>query len=240
VGYLNVSGFYKKIDDLVLYEGIPGVDDSIYTLLNANLNIPKGWLDGSQQVNTWINNPSPAQYRGVEFEWQTNFWYLPSLFKGLIFDLNWTYIVSSIDVTQYKATRTTMPDSTDPKHKRQIKIVTYSSKSRTQRMPDQPAHIFNTTIGYDFHGFSIRLSYLYQSDKVTSIGSLPLTDGFTAAYGRWDLVLQQKLGDEIQLYANFSNLNNRHDESLLGYRQINPTSLEYYGSTIDVGVRLKI
>jgi TonB-dependent receptor len=240
VGFLNVSGFYKKIDDLVLYEGIPGVDDSIYTLLNVNLNIPKGWLDGAQQVNTWINNPSPAQYRGVEFDWQTNFWYLPSVFKGLIFNLNWTYIVSSIDVKQYKATRKTITDPTDPKHKRQIAVVTYDSTSRTQRMPDQPAHIFNTTLGYDFHGFSIRLSYLYQSDKVTSVGSVPLTDGFTAAYGRWDLVLQQKLGDLIQIYANFSNLNNRHDESLLGYSQINPTSLEYYGPTIDIGVRLRL
>jgi outer membrane receptor protein involved in Fe transport len=106
-------------------------------------------------------------------------------------------------------------------------------------MPDQPAHIFNTTIGYDFQGFSIRVSYLYQSDKVAGIGETPVTDAFTGPYGRWDLALQQKLGEQIQLFANFNNLNNTHDESLLGYRETNPTSLQYYGRTIDVGIRCK-
>lgn len=236
-GFLSVSGFYKKIDNLILYEGIQRVDTIIYKLLNANLNIPGGWLDGSQQVNTYINNPTPAQFRGVELDWQTNFWYLPSVFKGLIFNLNWTYIVSTVDVKQYDgAFRDSVGN--DPHHT-QYKIRYLDSTSRTQRMPDQPAHIFNTTIGYDFMGFSIRVSYLYQSDKVTGIGNTPLQDQFTSAYGRWDLSLQQRLGDQVQLFANYNNINDRHDESLQGYRQINPTSLEYYGRTVDVGFRFR-
>ncbi len=234
IGFLTVSGFYKKIDDLILYEGITNVDTTIYKILNANLNIPNGWLTGAQQVNTWVNNSSPAQYRGVEFDWQTHFWYLPSFLQGLIFNLNWTYIVSTIDVRQYRGNSTTV---FIPPHT-QLVVGYLDSTSRTQRMPDQPAHIFNTTIGYDYQGFSIRVSYLYQSDKVTGVGSVPLTDAFTAAYGRWDVAVQQKLGDNIQVYANFNNLNNRHDESLLGYQQINPTALQYYGRTIDTGIRV--
>ena len=38
------------------------------------------------------------------------------------------------------------------------------------RMPDQPANILNVTFGYDLGGFSTRLSYLYQADKLTGIG----------------------------------------------------------------------
>ena len=106
-------------------------------------------------------------------------------------------------------------------------------------MPDQPAHIANITVGYDYMGFSIRASYLYQSDKVTGVGQTAVTDAFTAPYKRWDLAVQQKFDDHLQLYANFNNLNNRHDESLLGYQQINPTALEYYGLTIDLGLRYK-
>jgi len=233
-GFLTVSGFYKKIDDLVFYEGIPNVDSTIYKLLNANLNIPKSWLTGAQQVNTWVNNPTPAQYRGIELDWQTNFWYLPSVFKGLVFNLNWTYIVSTIDVKQYKTEYKTIVQGHN------IKQVSFlDSTSRTERMPDQPAHIFNTTIGYDVGGFSIRVSYLYESDKVAGIGATPLTDLFTAAYGRWDLAVQQRITEQLQIYANYNNLNNRHDESDRGYSQINPSDLEYYGSTVDVGLRFK-
>ena len=234
-GFLTVSGFYKKIDDLVFYEGITGVDSTIYKLLNANLNIPKSWLTGAQQVNTWINNPTPAQYRGVELDWQTHFWYLPSVFKGLVFDLNWTYIVSTIDVKQYQTQYKTVVVGHNIKQ-----VAFLDSTSRTERMPDQPAHIFNTTIGYDISGFSIRLSYLYESDKVGGIGSSPLLDGFTAAYGRWDIAVQQRISEGLQLYANFNNLNKTHDESDRGYSQINPSDLEYYGSTIDVGLRFKL
>ena len=236
LGFISVSGFYKKIDDLILYASIQNVDTTVYRLLNANLNVPFNhtWLSGSNQVNTWLNNPSPAQYRGVEFDWQTNFWYLPSVFKGLIFDLNWTFINSTITVKHYNVSYTTI--LVRP-HVYQI-VAHLDSTSRTNRMPDQPAHILNATIGYDFMGFSIRASYLYQSNKVAGIGDIPWKDSFTSAYGRWDLSMQQRITSTVQVYANLNNLNNRHDENLLGYRQINPTSLEYYGTTIDVGLRI--
>jgi len=143
-------------------------------------------------------------------------------------------------VNQYSGQSRTVAlfDSTTGRYTYQI-IHYLDSTSRTQRMPDQPAHIFNTTIGYDFMGFSIRVSYLYQSDKVVGVGETPVTDAFTGAYARWDLAVQQRLSDQIQLFANLNNINNRHDENLLGYRQANPTALEYYGTTIDVGMRLK-
>jgi outer membrane receptor protein involved in Fe transport len=105
-------------------------------------------------------------------------------------------------------------------------------------MPDQPAHILNSTIGYDYMGFSIRLSYLYQSDKVTGIGTIPLLDSYTGAYERWDIAIQQRLSDNIQIYVNLNNLNDSYDKSLQGYQEIDPTSLAYYGRTIDAGVRI--
>ncbi len=66
------------------------------------------------------------------------------------------------------------------------------------RMPDQPANIVNVTLGYDLGGFSARLSYLYQADKLTGIGYsglYPTTvlSSYTGAYERWDLSVQQKI-----------------------------------------------
>jgi TonB-dependent receptor len=246
-GLITVSGFYKKIDDLIMYAGIPTVNRQVYNSLSSslgiNVNAPQTWfvdpsqpgVGGTPQINTWINNPSPAQYRGIEFEWQTNFWYLPSVFKGLVFNVNWTYIVSQIDLQQWKTySQSTYNPITDG-------FDTYSwtvQSSRKSRMPDQPAHIFNMTLGYDYKGFSVRVSYLYQSDKFTGAGQTNVTDSYTGPYDRWDLAIQQKVTSYLQLYANFNNLTNTHDESLLGYRQDNPQSLEYYGRTIDAGLRV--
>ncbi len=237
IGFLNISPFYKEIDNLVLYSTIPQMDTNVYKALNAQLNIPTSWLKSAPQVDTYINNPHPAVYKGIEFDWQTRFWYLPSFLQGLIFDLNWTYIQSSINVQQFKDSVLTLPNPNGHGFYQLLKLYTITE---TDRMPDQPAHLLNMTMGYDFKGFSVRLSYLYQSDKVTFIGPTPLTDAYTSAYGRWDLAIQQKLNDFTQLYANFNNLNNRHDESLLGYREINPSSLQYYGRTIDVGIRVSL
>ncbi len=236
VGFLTVSPFYKSIDNLIMYATIPKMDTAVAKLLPAELNVPASWLVSAPQVDTYINNPNPAVYKGIEFDWQTHFWYLPSFLQGLILNFNWTYITSTIDVQRFKTTPQTI---FVPPHTFLTSIV-LTDTIKTGRMPDQPAHIANITIGYDYKGFSIRASYLYQSDKVTGIGQTPVTDAFTARYARWDLAVQQRLGENLQLYANFNNLNNRHDESLLGYRQINPTSLEYYGLTIDLGIRYKL
>jgi TonB-dependent receptor len=235
VGLLTVSPFYKSIDNLIMYTTIPKMDTSVAKLVPAQLNIPQSWLGSAPQVDTYINNPNPAVYKGIEFDWQTNFWYLPSFLQGLIFNFNWTYITSTIDVQRFKTTPMTIyiPPRT------YLTSIILSDTIRTNRMPDQPAHIANMTIGYDYKGFSIRASYLYQSDKVTGIGQTPVTDAFTAPYKRWDLAVQQKIGDNMQFFANFNNLNNRHDESLLGSHQLNPTSIEYYGLTVDVGIRYK-
>jgi outer membrane receptor protein involved in Fe transport len=180
-----------------------------------------------------MNNPSPARYKGIELDWQTHFWYLPSVLQGLIFNLNWTYITSTIDVQKFKVYQTTR--FVPPRS--YITTLNLVDTMRTARMVDQPAHIMNMTLGYDYEGFSIRVSWLYQSDKVTYVGDTQFTDSFTSAYDRWDIAVQQRFGNNFQLYGNINNINNKHDESLQGYSQNTPTSLQYYGPTIDIGVR---
>lgn len=235
VGFFTVSPFYKSIDNLIMYTTIPRMDTAVAKLVPGQLNVPTSWLGSAPQVDTYLNSPNAAVYKGIEFDWQTNFWYLPSFLHGLVLNINLTSITSTIDVQRFKTTPVTrfVPPRT------YITEIVLSDTIRTNRMPDQPAHIANITIGYDYKGFSIRASYLYQSDKVTGIGQTPVTDAFTAPYKRWDLAVQQRFGENIQVFANVNNLNNRHDESLLGYRQLSPTSIEYYGLTLDFGVRYK-
>jgi TonB-dependent receptor len=245
-GYVAVSGFYKKIDDLIMYNGISTVNLPMALMLDSlgvNINAPLSWFKDptkttstgqTPKVNTYINNAAPAYYRGVELEWQTNFWYLPSVLKGLVYTLNWTYINSQVDISRWLTTSTS---KFDPIHHGWIITSVITHKIRSSRMPDQPAHIFNSTVGYDYKGFSVRLSYLYQSDKFSYAGESSIADAFTSPYERWDISAQQKITSNIQLYANFNNLTNTHDESLIGNNVNNPASEEYYGRSIDAGLR---
>jgi len=233
IGLLSATAFQKNIEDLIFYSAVyyrPGV------VIDSALNIPVSWLKTNPQINAYRNNPDPAKYYGYEVEWQTHFWYLPSVLKGIVLNINYTHIYSEMKlvydslVTQQVGTR---------------RIYSLVSTSIKTRMPDQPAHIFNITIGYDLDGFSARLSYLYQTDKLTGIGYdgvLPTTrlSSYTSGYGRWDLTLQQKLFQNIQLFANFNNLNNRHDQSCIGSDLIYPSYIEYYGFTMDLGMRVNL
>jgi len=134
------------------------------------------------------------------------------------------------------------------KHDSVIRLVprivrsTAVDTSRASRVPGQPSHLLNVTLGYDYEGFSARLSYLYQSDRVAGVNVTNISlDSRTAKYERWDLTLQQSISSwGIQFFANFSNINARRDEALLDYMFYHPTSLEYYGFTMDVGVRFRL
>ena len=85
--------------------------------------------------------------------------------------------------------------------------------------------------------------FLYQSDRTSFISLYPAQDRFVGEYKRWDITVQQKLGWGIQLFANFNNLNNRHDRSFMGSSAADetyPAYLEYYGFTMDVGFRVTL
>ncbi len=232
-GLFTGSWFYKTIDDLILQSTIfyqAGIT------LPEGLNIPSTWLlNASPQIDTYTNNPTAATYKGFELDWQTNFWYLPSVLHGIVLNVNYSRIFSSTEKQLFFVVRGPQIPNTRPP--RFTKILVDSS--RWARMPDQPAHIANVTLGYDYKGFSARLSYLYQTDKLTFISLEPIMDNFSGAYKRWDLTLQQKVGARYQVFVNFNNLNNRKDENFRGYTLTNPAYIEYYGFTMDFGVRYK-
>ena len=105
----------------------------------------------------------------------------------------------------------------------------------------QPNHIFNMTLGYDYRGFSIRVSWLYQDDVFTGVSQWPQLRSNTAAYNRWDISIKQVLPwYGFQLYANLSNVNNARDENVLQMYPNIPKSLEQYGMMVELGLRWQL
>ncbi|MBK8946746.1 MAG: TonB-dependent receptor [Ignavibacteriae bacterium] len=234
VGLFTISGFYKSIKDLIFQYNYPINAD--IPLLEGFL-IPENWTKNVQYgADTYINNENPAYYRGFEIDWQTNFWFIPYM-EGVVLNINYTRIFSEMDKQRFTLVQSDRrkPGGGPPRY-----YMDLSDTVRSSRLPDQPSHIANITLGYDYKGFSARLSFLYQTDKVAYIDLNKELDQFSGEYSRWDFTLQQTIMENLQLFCNFTNLNERPDESFRGTSLNNPTYIEYYGLTVDFGLRIKL
>ncbi len=234
IGLFTVSGFYKSIDDLVWGTSFvlsrnqpPEIFSHVDIPEIENMAIP---------VNTHINSPHETTFKGVEFDWQTHFWYLPGLLQGLVFNANMSFIESATRYPFFESRRGDIIPGTFPPEYEMVVI----DSSRAGRMQHQPSFIANLTIGYDYRDFSIRVSYLYQDDVAASIhSSQPLNDHFTGKYYRWDVTAQQKLPWGLELFGNFNNINNRPDRNFRAEVGEHPSYIEYYGFTMDLGLRAR-
>ncbi len=239
IGLLTLAGFYKSIDDLIIPANFTVSSLLLTGQFPKGINVPNTWYQGvSPTLSTYINNPFEATYKGIEVDWQTNFWYLPSILKGMVLSANYTYIDSE---TKYQGYYLVDSDSIRTQRPRTYWKVLRTDSVRVGRMPDQPSHIANITLGYDFKGFSARFSFLYQTDVSTYIDATnPLFDSFSSDYARFDISVKQKVLNGIEVFANFNNLNNRADRNYRGASTFNPSYLEYYGFTMDGGIRFKL
>jgi len=178
-----------------------------------------------------INNPYEATVKGIELDFQTNLWYLPHPLDGTVLGINYSHIKSETRYPYFPPERT-IPGTRPPK-------LVFVDTSRTGRLIDQPNDILNAYIGYDYKGFSGRLSFSFQGNSVRSIASVPVADGFVKNYFEIDCSARQKLpfmGGE--LFLDISNLNN--EKNVAAQPSINGvTSIQNYGMTANLGVRFR-
>ncbi len=224
IGLFTAGFFYKEIDNLIV--------PFVFLTRDASKIHNRYKLSSSQdtEVHTWINLDETSYVRGVELDWQTHFWYLPSFLSGFVFNINYTHINSD---TRYPYTKQ-VATGTGP-----FKKYTYIDTTRTGRLVNQPNDVLNLTLGYDIGGFSARLSFQYTNDVLRQADNVyQELDSYTAPYSRWDFTAYQKLPwhEGLQVYLNINNIGNRPDRqvvSVLGKL----SDVVYYGTTADLGVR---
>ena len=248
LGLFTVSYFTKKISDDIRWYRFNSVSaDSI----PLGLNIPDGseegesdWLSEKPQIDTYINNPYKTYYDGWEFDWQTNFWYLPSVLKGLVLNINFSFINSKYTYINTLSEQVCVSgcDGRRPRFE-----TVYYDTTASGRAQSQPGRITNITVGYDYKGFSTRLSYLSQTDRVASFNAFtPIFSTYTDDYYRWDLTIKQRLPRNIELYVNLINLTSVADKNFAGGEEFkgvagyrSPTYEQYFGFTGDIGIRVE-
>jgi len=223
IGLFTVGGFLKRINDMIFTQSKFSSDAS-----KTYPGIPPPSTPKVYYVTTEINNPYRVDDYGVELDWQTHFWYLPGLLSGLVFNINYTHIFSSakyfytITKSQYIPPRV---------------VTTHIDTFYTDRLLYQPDNVVNLSAGYDYQGFSVVVSMIYQSNVSTGTNQFPELRPSKNSYLRWDLTAKQNLPwPGLVVYLNLVDLNHASDTYVVQGNGF-PTSESDYGPVVQLGLR---
>ncbi|MCX6170272.1 MAG: TonB-dependent receptor [Ignavibacteriales bacterium] len=214
-GLFTLGGFYKKLWDIDYIRQSRIHDGGKY---NGFLLIQP------------VNAETPSTVYGVEIDAQANLTILPSPFDGIVFYANLSIMKSKTSFPYFAiGPRSPLPPF----------APTIIDTVRDGTMPGQADYLGNFAIGYEKGGFSGRLSLVFQGKSLSFVGARAELDGFTDQLTRWDLALQQKVFSNISVFLNVNNLSNTPDRSFLGVLNY-PTNEEFYGWTLDFGIKYKL
>jgi TonB-dependent receptor len=226
IGLFSIGGFIKNINNMIF----PMPQRVILDVNEYGLDP----IQNGKNITTQENNKNLATVKGFELDWQTNFWYLPSVLKGLVLNVNYTHMFSE---AMYPRTVVTTEYLMVPPYG---VVKTNNDTTYADRLYNQPDDILNFAVGYDYKGFSCRLSMLYQSNVFTGPNFWPELRSYTDDYWRWDFAVKQRLPwYGLQVYLNIYNLTETMDRSINAGTGL-PTWMEHYGRTIQLGLRMEM
>ena len=170
----------------------------------------------SQSKTQWAyytkGNGRKANLAGLELEMQSQFFFLPSFLNG--FGINGNYI--------FTYSNTLLPG-----------LNVYSS------LPGQSAHVGNAAVFYEKWGFAGRLALNYQSHSIVEL--INSADHFGNVYVddhmELDCAASQKITKVFTVLIEARNLTNAAKKLYL-LDPSHTTQMEYYGWSIQAGVRL--
>lgn len=224
IGLFTIGAFYKEISNQIYAYNFFSPRSEIAKYFPWEFYDPSSPPAKAYNISTFINNPNKTDLWGLEFDWQTHFWYLPAPFDGIVMNVNYTHTFSETQYPIYIKVKNFPP--------------TYEEQTFTDRLISQPNDLFNLSVGYDYKDFSIRVSMLYQDDIFAGVNFWPQLRTTTDAYTRWDVSVKQKLPwYGVQVFALFNNINNEKDSRILQMYHNIPEAIESYGMTATLGLR---
>jgi TonB-dependent receptor len=236
LGLITIGGFLKNISDVfylqpTLLKNLP--DTTLWEELP--LDTYPGLMGGLTQF--YVNSPYDAQLKGLEAEWQSNFNWLPGAWNGLVVNANYTRVWSETKYMQHRVDRVSIP------------VFPYSQLVENDtfyvnRLLHQPKDIANVSLGYDYKGFSARLSFRFQGNVIRSIGTSPDQNGYTNNIYKYDFVVKQKIPlkfADFEVFFNAINFTNVPDRrySIYANKGETNTYTRYSGRHFQLGIRLR-
>lgn len=226
IGLFSIGAFQKQIKGFVFYTQTWIVDSSY-----LRPEWPESVKPGGT-ISSFTNSPDIAKLWGIEAEWQSNFWYLPGVLRGLVLNVNYTYTNSRLKYPKWSPIYEWI-------QKGPIKIpkvVGTKDEGYYDRLLNQPTHVLNFSVGYDYEGFSIRCSMQFKSDVFISSDWYEQLRQTTDPLTLWDVKIRQKLPyDGLQIYLSVNNFTKSVEQtSNFGTGWF--TNRHYYGLTADLGI----
>lgn len=221
IGLLSVGAFHKTITDMIFWTGTRAVTDTTFFELPSSMY--------RQRAAYPVNNEFEAVNYGFEIEWQSNFWYLPGLLRGLVINFNYTRNISEAEYLRTRI-RTELDENFRP-------IYTNEDTTYTAPLIHQPDHLLNLTLGFDYRDFSIRGAMRFTSGVFTSANWHESLRGFTDDFYRYDLQVRQGLPlPGMEIFMNIFNLTNEIERDLLNHMNF-ARNIESYGRSVNIGLR---
>ena len=210
-GIFTFGVFYKQITDFVfrrqfVYQG-PATEFNGY-------------------YATRPENGGNAHLTGAEFDFARKLDFLPGLWRGVGFDVNWTMVDSKADVPSDTAT---------------VAANLGSPVIRSAPLPRQARHIGNLALTYDSPRLSARAAWQYQGASIYTYGdgsASPSGDNWLFPHSQIDASVSLMLTHDASLQLQGLNLNN----AVFGFYNGNASAQfsnqrEYYGRSVIVGIK---
>ena len=151
-------------------------------------------------------NGEDADVFGIELNYQQHFGFLGAPWDAFLIAINYTYV----------DTEATTDD-------------------RKVNLPKQSRNIASVMLGYDKHGFDLRLAMKYRDryiDELEGEGE----DRYTDTHLQWDLTAKYRINDSWQVYAEIANLGNEPEYYYSG-RRTRLLQYDEFGTTSALGVQ---
>jgi len=194
----------------------------------------------SFQTNENYINLDDSWVRGLEFEYNTHFNFLPSPFNRFLLGFNVTRLWSGTYYLLwnelYSLQLVRGRPSLEVDHDR-----SYYEKME-DRMPTQVDWTSNAWLGFEFKGFSTRVSMSYQGTRLNNISTenrSPAYNSYTGSALRFDFTAKYKINNLFSVLLNLNNLTNTKDFNY-AYIQKFKTMESLYGMTGELGFQINL
>ena len=156
---------------------------------------------------TIAQNGDQADGIGIELNYQQHFGFLGAPWDAFLVGVNYTYVDASAATID----------------------------GRKIDLPKQSQNIAGFVLGYDKHGFDIRLAMKYRDRYIDSLEGEG-EDRYTNEHLQWDLTLKYSVSDSWLVYAEIANLGDEPEYYYSGRRN---RALQYdeFGTTAAIGVQ---
>lgn len=198
-GVLSVGLFYKHIDDPIYTQGLIGVSGAFGGQSFTNVNV-------TQAVNA-----GSAIVKGIEFNAQVQFTFLPAPFDGLGVSANYTRISGHAS----------------------------DLPGRTGRIPlfQQSKNVGTAQLFYEKYGLALRVAYSFRSAYMDTLGASAGTDQYTDYNGQLDVHASYQLMKQVTIFADGTNLNDAAWRRYIGIKS-SLVERERYDYLLRGGVQL--